>query len=172
MKLPFIVIALGAALLQVVVGSALSIRGIQPSFVLVAVYAYSITGGEARGILNGALGGLIEDCLSGGVIGLMTSGYAIAGYIAGRAGKKVFNIGESANFGGIFIVSLVQGAYTAAILNAFKDSTEIFYMILTFALPQALYNAVAGIFVLWLFKKQLARRVPWLRPLRPGRYRL
>ena len=138
-KVPAIAVLIGVAVLQASIGGMASILGIKPSLTLVAVYALALTGGEGRGIFYGAVGGLVEDCLSGGYMGVFLSGYALVGFLAGRMGKRVFNISEFANFlGGI----------------------------LRFALPQALYNAACGTLVLWLFKGEIARRVPWLKTIR------
>lgn len=165
LRAPSIIIFLLMGIIQVSLGDYISIMGVKPSFILIVVYALSITGGELRGILYGALGGFVEDCLSGGYLGLFMSGYALVGYLAGRAGKKVFNIGEAANFSGIFMLSLVNGIYTSAVLEALRGGADIFGRIVRFALPLAAYNAVIGAVVLYLFKEQVTRRVPWLKQL-------
>lgn len=163
-RLPLIALLLAAAILQVTVVEWLSLWGVKPNLVLVAVYALAITGGEMRGIVYGAIGGVIIDCLSGAMPGLFLSGYALVGYLAGRAGRKVFNIGEVANFGGIFALSLVQGAYSAVVMSTFISGYDYWGAVLRIALPQALYTAFAGLFMLWLFRKRLADMVPWLEP--------
>ena len=81
-------------------------------------------------------------------------------------------MGESANFTGIFALSLVQGIYTAIILSTFIEGYDTFGTVWRFALPQALYNAVAGSLLFWLFKEQIARRVPWLKGMRQLQVRL
>ena len=151
---------------QLTLGDMLAIYGIKPGFDLVLLYALSIAAGEMRGMAYGALAGLIQDCLSGGYPGLFMSGYALAGFTAGRAGKRLFNVGESANFTGIFALSLVQGVYTAIIMGTFVEGYDTFKTIWRFALPQALYNAFAGSMLFWLFKEQVSRRVPWLKGIR------
>lgn len=163
---------LAVALIEVSLGEHFSIMGIKPSLTLVAVYAFSITEGEGRGIMYGAMGGLIEDCLSGGYMGLFMSGYAVVGYLAGRAGMKWFNIGESANFAGIFLLSLINGLYTAELLTAIRGGSGALGTALRYGLPMAAYNAVAGAVILWLFKEQVARRAPWLRAIREFKVRL
>ncbi len=160
------------AALQAVLGDCLSVWGIKPSLMLVAVYAFSITESGPAGILYGAFAGFLDDCLSGGYIGLFASGYALVGYLAGRAGKKWFNIGESANFAGIFALSLVNGVYTALLVGTVRGESDILYKILRFGLPQALYNALVGAFLLWLFRSRLSRRVPWLKSIRQLQVRI
>ena len=166
--LTFIIIAA----LQAVLGDSLSIWGIKPSLMLVAVYAFSITENGPSGIVYGAFAGFLDDCLSGGYIGLFVSGYALIGYLAGRAGKKWFNIGESANFAGIFVLSLINGIYTAALVETVRGGNEIIYMSLRYALPQAFYNALAGALLLWLFRSRLSQRVPWLKTIRQLQVRI
>ena len=164
-KIPSILIFLVLAALQASVVEGISIYGIKPSLILIVVYALSITGGEWRGLVYGASGGFIEDCLSGGYIGLFMSGYAIAGYVAGKLGRKIVNVGESANFAGIFLLSLTAGLYISTVMEALLGGSGTLYRMMRFALPQAMYNAVAGAFLLWLFRERLARRVPWLKAI-------
>jgi len=165
-KVPAIFLLLAVAVFQASFGWMAAIYGIRPSLTLISVYALAIIGGEGRGIFYGTVGGLAEDCLSGGMMGVFTSGYAIVGFLAGRMGKRVFNIGETANFMGMFSLSLVQGLYIAVIMNTFIEGYDFLGGTLRFALPQAIYNAVAGTGVLWLFKKSIASRVPWLKTIR------
>ena len=164
-KIPSLLIFLALAALQASVAESFSIHGINPSFILIVVYALSVTGGEWRGLVYGASGGFIEDCLSGGYVGLFMSGYAIAGYVAGKLGRKVVNVGESANLAGIFLLSLASGLYISTVMEALLGGSGTLSRMLRFALPQAIYNALAGAFLLWLFRERLARRVPWLKAI-------
>ena len=166
LKVPSILTFLALAVIQASLGDIVSVYGIKPSFIFIVVYALSVTGGEWKGLLYGCLGGLVEDCLSGGYSGLFMSAYAISGFLAGRAGKKLFNIGESANFAGIFILSLVSSVYVILIMQNLQGGSGIVYSVFRFALPQAFYNAALGVFFLWVFKEQLARRAPWLKVIR------
>lgn len=165
-RVPSALIFLAMAVMQASVGDLVSVYGIKPSFIFIVIYALSITGGEWKGLLYGCLGGLVEDCLSGGYSGLFMSAYAISGFLAGKAGKKLFNIGESANFAGIFILSLISGVYIILIMQNLQGGSGIVSGIFRFALPQAFYNAAAGALTLWVFKEQFARRVPWLKVIR------
>ena len=166
LRVPSILLFLAMAVVQASLGDMISIHGVKPSFVLVVVYALSITGGEWKGLVYGSMGGLVEDCLSGGYMGLFLSAYALVGYAAGKAGKKLVNVGESANFAGIFVLTLAAGIYVSAMLSTFVGGQDFFWRVLRFALPQALYNAVMGAVILWLFKEQVARRVPWLKAIK------
>ena len=162
-KMPSVAIFLALATLQASALEAFSIHGIKPSFIFIIIYALSITGGEWRGLVYGASGGFIEDCLSGGYVGLFMSAYAIAGYVAGKLGRKVVNVGESANFAGIFVLSIGSGLYISAVLEALHGGSGMLVRMARLALPQALYNAAAGAALLWLFRKRLDRRAPWMK---------
>jgi len=165
-KLPALLIIISVSVLQASLGEPATIYGIRPNLTLIAVYAFAVMGGEGRGILYGAIGGLVDDCLSGGMTGVFLSGYAITGFLAGRIGKRVFNVGEAANFTGIFVLSMIQGVYTAVMFNTFVEGYDLMGGIWRFALPSAACNAVVGTLILWLFKKRIARRVPWLKTIR------
>ncbi len=166
LKIPSILIFLAMAVIQASMGDLISVYGLKPSFIFIVIYALSVTGGEWKGLIYGCLGGLVEDCLSGGFTGLFMSAYAISGFLAGKAGKKLFNVGESANFSGIFILSLLSDVYIILIMQNLQGGSGIVSGIFRFALPHSLYNAVAGAISLWVFKEQFTRRVPWLRVIR------
>jgi rod shape-determining protein MreD len=167
-----IVLLLVAAVLQVSLGYFLSIRGARPDLVFIAVYGLSVAGGEGRGMFYGALGGLIEDCLSGGFIGLMLSGYAIVGFLAGRLAGSLFNIGESANFLGMLVLGLAQSIYTAVVLGTFLGDYDILGGLLRHGVPQSLYTAAAGALLLWMVDESTADRHSWSRLLRRVRIRM
>lgn len=160
-RVPAVLLLAVAALAQVSFGYAFSVHGIRPGFVFITVFALAFSAGEGRGMLYGAAGGLMLDCLSGGLMGLMLSGYAITGYLAGRLGGRVFNVGEAANFLGILALGLVQGTYTAVILGTFLGDYDILAGVLRFGLPQAIYDAFAGAAILWFVDLESAERHAW-----------
>lgn len=149
-RIPAAVILAAVAIFQASVGDALSFYGVKPSLIFITIYALSIRAGEGKGLLYGAAGGIIEDCLSGGLLGLMLSGNAVAGYLAGRMGKRVYNVGEVANFMGIFLLSLTQGVYVSAAIVTLISSGDLLVAVVRNALPQAFMNAAVGTFLLWL----------------------
>jgi len=167
-----IIVLLAAVVLQVSFGYFISIRGVRPDLVFIAVYGMSIAGGEGRGMLYGAVGGLIEDCLSGGFIGLMLSGYAIIGFLAGRLAGSVINVGESANFTWLLVLGLVQSAYTAVVLGTFLGDYDMLGGLLRHGVPQSLYTAAVGALLLWLVDEDTADRYSLARSIRRVRIRL
>ncbi len=160
-RVPALLILFAAAIIQVSFGYSLSVHGIRPGFVFITVYALAVNAGEGRGMLYGAAGGLILDCLSGGFSGLMLSGYAITGFLAGRLGGTLFNVGEAANFVGILALGLVQGIYTSVVLGTFLGDYDMLAGVLRYGLPQALYNAAAGAVILWFVDPENAEGRAW-----------
>lgn len=171
-RIPALLLLFFAAVVQVSFGYALSVHGIRPGFVFIAVYALAINAGEGRGMLYGAAGGLILDCLSGGLAGLMLSSYAITGFLAGRLGSRVFNVGEAANFAGLLALGLVDGIYTAVVLGTFLGGYDMLAGILRYGLPQALYNAAAGAAILWFVDQENAGGRAWGGLMRRVRVRV
>jgi len=167
-----IFVLIAAAVLQVSFGYFISIRGVRPDLIFIAVYGLAVAGGEGRGMLYGAVGGLIEDCLSGGFIGLMLSGYAIAGFLAGRLSASMFNVGESANFTGLLVLGLVQSIYTAVVLGTFLGDYDILGGLLRHGVPQSLYTAAVGALLLWMIDENTADRHSWARQIRRLRIRI
>jgi len=56
--------------------------------VLVGVVLAALHGGPVAGILSGTLGGLLQDLLAGGVVGVGGLAKTLVGYLAGRVGVQ------------------------------------------------------------------------------------
>lgn len=80
----------GVALLQVTLVPHLSIRGVKPDLMLMAVVSWSLLRGAREGIAWGAMGGLVLDIFSGGPFGIFTLSLTLAGFLTGVGEINVF----------------------------------------------------------------------------------
>ncbi len=157
--------ALGALALAVVAQAALrglEWRGIPTvDLVLVAVAYIALTGGPVAGLLAGTVGGLVQDALSPGILGMGGLAKTVVGFLAGRFGTQfivtatlprllTFAVATFAH------AALFMGAYALLGLRSFPDP-------LTAVAIQAAGNGLAGVVAFkaseWLPRAIERRRV-------------
>ncbi|MFQ6057781.1 MAG: rod shape-determining protein MreD [Anaerolineae bacterium] len=80
----------GMALLQTTLVPHLSVAGVKPDLMLMAVVSWSLLRGAGEGIVWGAIGGLILDLLSGGPFGICTLSLILVGYLTGLGEINIF----------------------------------------------------------------------------------
>ena len=89
MKAAWVGLALGLALaLQTTVVSMVAGAGAPVDLVLVAVVAVAVANGPIAGLWAGTVGGLLQDALSGGVIGVGGLAKTLVGYLVGQFGSR------------------------------------------------------------------------------------
>jgi rod shape-determining protein MreD len=77
--------------------------------VLVVVVYTALTSGRIAGLLTGSFAGLVQDVLSGGVIGMAGLSKTIVGYLAGIVGTQ-FIVAHSASRFVVFLLATVLNA--------------------------------------------------------------
>jgi rod shape-determining protein MreD len=92
-------VLLGLALVQSSVGPFLTISGVHPDLVLVAVVGWTLLRGPEQGVLWAIVGGLCLDLFSSGPFGVMTVALIVASSLA--------RLGYGRVFGGYAILPLV-----------------------------------------------------------------
>lgn len=85
MKAAWIAWALAAALaIQTTLAGMAAGAGVPLDLVLVVVVAVAVAGGPRAGLWTGAVGGLLQDALSGGVVGMGGLAKTLTGYVVGQ----------------------------------------------------------------------------------------
>lgn len=84
----FVVAIVAALVLQTMVGRLMFQGTAVIDLVLVAVVYLGLSSGPASGLLAGTLGGLIQDALSSGVIGIGGLADTVVGFLAGLVGTQ------------------------------------------------------------------------------------
>lgn len=132
-----------AIVLQTTVAGFWGRGALTVDLVLVAVVYVALTGGPVAGLLAGTVGGLVQDALSSGILGMGGLAKTLVGFVAGRFGTQfivtatvprflVF-AGASAAHAGIFM-----GLYTLLGVRSFPDP-------FTAVAVQALGNGLLGV---------------------------
>ncbi|HPK72094.1 MAG TPA: rod shape-determining protein MreD [Vicinamibacterales bacterium] len=135
---------LAAVLLQGVLSGAAG--GAFVDLVLVAVVAVGLRHGRVAGLASGAITGLLQDALGGGILGLSGLGKSVAGYLAGVAATQFIVAGAAARglvFAGGTLVSAAGFIGLSVLLGLRRYDHPLLE-----AGSQAIANAAAGVLLL------------------------
>ena len=146
MRLAGIGLALVLALaLQTTLAPLVAGPGTPVDLVLVVVVAVAIAGGPVAGLWSGTVGGLLQDALSGGVIGVGGLAKTLVGYLIGLFGSR-FDIARLWHRLLVFFVASL--AHTGCFVGVYGLlSGEGSMTSLTASLTQAAANALIGVAV-------------------------
>jgi rod shape-determining protein MreD len=144
MKAVVVVLALAAALAIQTTLAGLTIGGgISVNLVLVAVVYIALTNGPVAGLLAGSVGGIIQDALAGGIIGIGGLSKTIVGFGVGVLGAQ-FIVAQPLPRFVIFFGATIVHELCFKTLYALVESRE-FSLRWMPLLTLAAVNAVVGI---------------------------
>ncbi len=144
MKAAWVGLGLGLALaLQTTLASMLAGAGAPVDLVLVVVVAVAIASGPIAGLWAGTVGGLVQDALSGGVIGVGGLAKTLVGYLVGQFGSRFMIARAWQQLLVFFCGSLVHaGCYIGVYSLLFDEGMMTSYGAV---LTQATVNAAIGV---------------------------
>jgi rod shape-determining protein MreD len=137
-------------LIQLTVIPFVSIEGVVPDLLLIAVVYFSISYGQIFGTITGASYGLLYDLISGNLVGSTMLSKTVAGFVAGyfssetRREKYLYTYSFS-------IVVLITGLIDATIFAFFSVidfNTNIFLALFNHALMPSIYTSLISILVI------------------------
>lgn len=149
MKTAAFIIALGAALVAQTALSGLHAGGaIAVNLVLVAVVYLALSYGAVAGVLAGMVGGLAQDTLGGGIVGIGGLTKTLIGFFVGVLGAQ-FNLSTLVPRLVMFVASTFVHQLLFEALHAMIGGRH-FSPQWTATLVQALWNALVGVLVFGL----------------------
>jgi rod shape-determining protein MreD len=138
----FVGLALAVALaLQTTVARQLAGIG-SLDLVLVVVIYVALSFGPVPGLVSGSVGGLAQDVLSGGIVGVGGLAKCIVGFVAGVIGMQFIVAQALPRFLVFFCATVVQAACFFGLYAMLKPDLSATY---TAVVWQALANALVGI---------------------------
>ena len=144
-------------LAQILIVPLLSIAGIIPDLVLIALVYYSISRNQLYGTVLGATYGLLIDLITGTLLGSSMLAKTMAGFSAGYFAsetKKEKNTGTY-NFSFIVLLCALVNDVVYSFFSAFDVQANIITLFFEQALLPALYTAVVSvILVLTPFRRR------------------
>jgi len=159
MRLTTLFIGLLVVVLQITLVNLITLFNVKPDLVIIFVVARALRDGATGGVLWGFGLGLLLDALSGGLMGLGSLAYSLAGFISGRIGAD--RIPSQSHF---FVSLLLSSVLAFGLFLYFGQpwkETGILSPLLRQYLPGVFYTLFLG--VLWVISP--------FTPFREGRRR-
>lgn len=140
----------------------LEVFGIQPDTLMVLVCCFGLLGGSYYGLFTGLVGGLLQDILYGGPIGLAALHYMLIGFLVGQLNERVY-LGKLlipilCAFGGSIVRGMLMMAYMYFMRIEFSASVALSLVILPEALYTALFMPLTFYLMSLLFRQRFMRK--------------
>ena len=152
MKTALVIGAIGVA---VVIQSMLSHRmiggAIAVNLVLVAIVYIALANGAVTGLLAGMLGGLAQDSIAGGIVGIGGMTKTIIGFAVGVLGAQ-FNLSSTVPRLVMFVAATFVHELMFAGLHALVGGRP-FALVYSTALVQGLVNGLVGVTVFLIIER-------------------
>ena len=136
-------------LIQLTVIPFVSIQGVVPNLLLIAVVYFSISNGQIFGIVTGASYGLLFDLISGNLVGsnmlsLTVAGFA-AGYFSGETRLEKYLYSYS--FTLVVLISALINAMIFSFFSVMDFNTNFLQALFNHALLPSIYTSIVSILV-------------------------
>jgi rod shape-determining protein MreD len=152
MKLKYFVplfVFIPVVLVQLTVIPFISIQGVVPNLVLIAVVYFSISNGQIFGTVTGASYGLLYDLISGNLVGSNMLSKTVAGFIAGyfsgetRREKYLYTY----SFTLVVFISALIDSMIFSFFSVIDFNTNFLQALLNHSLLPSIYTSVVSILV-------------------------
>ena len=152
MKTAAVILAIvGALALQTTLSGMLAGGAIAVNLVLVAVVYLALSYGAVTGLLAGMIGGLAQDALAGGIVGLGGMTKTLVGFFVGVLGAQ-FNLSTTVPRLVMFVAATVVHQVVFEGLHAMIGGRP-FALQLSATLIQALANGLLGIVAFFIVEQ-------------------
>ena len=151
-------ILFGLALLQSTVMPKITVLGVHPDLVLMAVTSWSLLRGAEEGMLWALISGVILDLLSGAPFGVYSLALLTIGFAAGLGQRNMLRVDILAPIVAIPLATLAYLLITMALLSVLGWDMEWGARVGAVVLPSILVNSLGMPFV-YLPARLLHRRV-------------
>jgi len=136
-----------AFVMQVMFAPPLSILGVTPNFLMVAVIIISFIRGSREGITLGFFAGLLFDLVGTTIVGPMALALTITGFIAGLMKEQIFASSWILPVTVLGVASLIAETIYLIMLAVLGMPMSFFAAFFTRALPGALYCMLIAVIV-------------------------
>ena len=123
---------------------AVFFKGAKPDFVLVLVFFYSLRYGQIKGMVYGALLGLLIDASGGFILGPNIISKALAGYFAASVRQRIFQWNIFINTVVITIFSIIDVLLVYICLETFANISFVNISLKTLIM-QVIYTVLTGL---------------------------
>jgi len=164
---PYLACALlvATALVQTTVGSRLTLLGVQPNFMFLVVFSWSLLRGGREGMLWAFAGGMLLDILSGAPLGVSALSLLLISLLSGLGEATTFRTSFFLLMVGSFAVSLFHDLVFLVILQLMGWSVEWPMVLWRLLFPAAGLNMafMPAVYALmrWLHRRTKGRELAW-----------
>ena len=155
-------ILVGNMILQSTLLPFLQVFGIQPDTLMVLVCCFGLLGGNYYGMFTGLAGGLLQDILYGGPVGMAALHYMLIGYLVGELYERIYLgkllIPTLSAFGGSIVRGLLMMAYLYFTRVDISASVGLSLVILPEALYTALFMPLTFFLMSLLFRQRFMKK--------------
>jgi rod shape-determining protein MreD len=144
MRLALVLAVCGGGVAQAMLGPTLRIANIAPDIPLIVVLLLGLRRGSEFGCLAGFFTGLLQDVVSGGLVGTQALTKAAAGFAIGVLGARFRVTQPLVQVPGLILLTLAEGLGRFALLKLFRFPAPFGELMTYVVLPQALYNGFLG----------------------------
>jgi len=136
-------------IIQLTVIPLISIQGVVPNLILIAVVYFSIANGQIIGTVTGASYGLVFDLISGSLVGSNMLSNTVAGFIAGyfsgetKREKYLYTY----SFSLVVLISALIDAMIFSFFSVIDFNTNFLQALFNHALLPSIYTSIVSILV-------------------------
>ena len=149
-SIQWVFIFLAMVFLQTTIVHHISVAGVAPDMVLIALFILAIVYGRLSGIWAGFLVGLLLDVYSSGTFGTRALAYTTAGAFLGFFEQRRLAVNPSTQLILLIIASLITDSMMQLGTFGISNLSSIEFVKLLFVafLPRAMYTSIIAAFVL------------------------
>lgn len=136
-----------AVVISLVVQARVSFFGVSPALTVAVVYYMGIRNGSLKGMLLGSLVGLVEDSISGGLLGPNLLAKGFVGYSASFINLNLFRWTPLLGMTGIFVLTIIDGVIVLLFKAIYETAPAVFYGTIPSILSRGLMNSIFGILI-------------------------
>ena len=137
----------GIIFLALLLESRISVFGTSPNLTAVIAYYFGLKNGETKGILFGSLIGLLEDGLSGNILGPNLLGKGLVGFFASFMSGSFFRWTPLLGMIGIFFLTALDGITVFLSRTVFELMPTSMLNATLKIIAAAIINSFLGIFI-------------------------
>ncbi len=143
-NLRYALILFAGFIFQTAIVPFISIGKAKPDIILIVIATFGFIHGPISGAINGFIGGLLQDIVTIGSLGLQAVSKVIIGFLSGRV-ERTF-LGSSALIPMVVIAGISVVSQTIYVCLTFLagERIEIMSVLKTVVIPSAAYTAVLG----------------------------
>jgi len=136
-------------IIQLTVIPLISIQGVVPNLILIAVVYFSIANGQIFGTVTGASYGLVFDLISGSLVGSNMLSNTVAGFIAGyfsgetKREKYLYTY----SFSLVVLISALIDAMIFSFFSVIDFNTNFLQALFNHALLPSIYTSIVSILI-------------------------